>query len=263
LRIDCDCGFRIQSKRNPSAILTHVLRFYNEPAKTRPGRGDDDSVLADCGGIEANAVTQIVYVDLQAAGEPATRRLCSTGRFVGQRRCDDGRGDAFAGRDAAVHRLSDRHPVATAKVAAKERMMGGCRRRVGDRGRREPDCREGTRVGGMHALHNRNPNPKFIVKSIYEHASFQMDDASVVGPTSVEQVAALVQRCEAATGRPFFAEEYIEGREFNLALWGIEPDVLPPAEIEFTDFPDGKPRIVGHRAKWHADSFEYDQTERR
>ena len=45
------------------------------------------------------------------------------------------------------------------------------------------------------------------------------------------------------TGRPAFAEEFIEGREFNLALL-IGPDgveVMPPAEIDFSAFPAENP----------------------
>jgi D-alanine-D-alanine ligase len=105
-------------------------------------------------------------------------------------------------------------------------------------------------------------NPQFILKSVHEHASFQLDDASIVAATSIEQVAMLARQREMETGRPFFAEEFIDGREFNLAVWGHEPEVLPPAEIDFSTFPAGKPRIVGHRAKWETESFEYDQTER-
>jgi D-alanine-D-alanine ligase len=41
------------------------------------------------------------------------------------------------------------------------------------------------------------------------------------------------------------------------------PQVLPPAEIDFSAFPPDKPRIVGYRAKWQADSFEYQNTPRR
>jgi len=41
------------------------------------------------------------------------------------------------------------------------------------------------------------------------------------------------------------------------------PETLPPAEIEFTSFPAGKPRIVGYRAKWREDEFEYHHTPRR
>ena len=68
----------------------------------------------------------------------------------------------------------------------------------------------------------------------------------------------------ARSGRPCFAEQFVEGREFNLSvLAGPEgPEVLSPAEIDFSAFPPGKPRIVGHRAKWLADSFEFNHTPR-
>lgn len=58
-------------------------------------------------------------------------------------------------------------------------------------------------------------------------------------------------------------EEYIEGREFNISLIGFpEPEVLPPAEIDFSSFPKDLFRIVGYRAKWDPDSFEYTHTNR-
>ena len=62
--------------------------------------------------------------------------------------------------------------------------------------------------------------------------------------------------------RPCFAERYVEGREFNLSvLAGPEgPEVLPPAEIDFSAFPPGEPRIVGNRAKWDAGSFVFQNT---
>ena len=100
---------------------------------------------------------------------------------------------------------------------------------------------------------------KFIVKPIYEDASVDLTDASVV-PGVVAARARL-----AASQRPAFAELYVEGREFNLALLekpgGVE--LLPPAEISFEAWPDGKPRIVGYAAKWRDDSFESTHTPRR
>jgi D-alanine-D-alanine ligase len=39
--------------------------------------------------------------------------------------------------------------------------------------------------------------------------------------------------------------------------------VLPPAEIDFVDYAPDKPKVVGYRAKWDADSFEYHHTPRR
>jgi D-alanine-D-alanine ligase len=40
------------------------------------------------------------------------------------------------------------------------------------------------------------------------------------------------------------------------------PQVLPPAEIIFEDYPDDKLHIVGYRAKWEKDSYEYNHTPR-
>jgi D-alanine-D-alanine ligase len=65
------------------------------------------------------------------------------------------------------------------------------------------------------------------------------------------------------TGKPFFAERFVEGREFNLSLLGETPDVLPPAEIDFGAYPAEKPRIVGFGAKWTHASFEFKNTPRR
>lgn len=104
---------------------------------------------------------------------------------------------------------------------------------------------------------------RYILKSVYEHASFSMNDESVVNAADREQLVAFIRDYETRWQRPFFAEQYIDGREFNLALLGDEPTVLPPAEIDFSAFPAGKPRIVGQRAKFAAGSFEFENTPRR
>lgn len=104
--------------------------------------------------------------------------------------------------------------------------------------------------------------PPVIVKPLWEDASVGIDDASVVadgerlGPE-------LARRSE--SGGEWFAEAYVEGREFNVSvLQGpLGPEILPPAEIEFVDFPPGKPRMVNYAAKWIADSFEFRNTPRR
>jgi D-alanine-D-alanine ligase len=105
-------------------------------------------------------------------------------------------------------------------------------------------------------------NPKFILKSIYEHASFEMDDTAVIGPAPAMEISDLVRKRSAHSGKPFFAERFIEGREFNLSLLGNPPEVLPPAEIDFSAFPTTKPRIVGFGAKWAESSFEFQNTPR-
>lgn len=92
-----------------------------------------------------------------------------------------------------------------------------------------------------------------------------MDDNAVLLNVEPRLAAERLAERAARLGRPCFAERYIEGREFNVAVLAETsgPQVLSPAEIEFVAFPAGKPHIVGHRAKWHADSFECAHTRRR
>ena len=101
-----------------------------------------------------------------------------------------------------------------------------------------------------------------IVKSVHEDASFGLDAGSVVAASRAG--AELRARARRFGGR-WFAERYIEGREFNVAL--IEeadgPRVLPLAEIVFEDHGPGQPRIVDYAAKWQVDSFGYQHTPRR
>jgi D-alanine-D-alanine ligase len=107
---------------------------------------------------------------------------------------------------------------------------------------------------------------KVITKAIWEHASFALDD-SALATTDGSRTALrnLIQQRQAQVGCPCFAEEYIEGREFNISLIGRQriPQVLPPAEIEFTGFTSNMPRIVGYKAKWDTESFEYQHTPRK
>jgi D-alanine-D-alanine ligase len=109
----------------------------------------------------------------------------------------------------------------------------------------------------------RKGGDRWIVKSVWEDASVGMDDAAVTAGGIGPAAAVLASRLD-TPGAPWFAEAFIEGREFNLALLdGPDgPVVLPPAEILFQDFPAGKPRIVGYAAKWDLDSFEYRNTVR-
>jgi len=105
---------------------------------------------------------------------------------------------------------------------------------------------------------------RFIVKSVWEDASVGLDDDAIVPGDQVRLRSELAAR-QGTPGAPFFAELFIEGREFNLSIVGGPegPLVLPAAEMLFEDYPEGKPRIVGYAAKWAEDSFEYSHTVRR
>jgi D-alanine-D-alanine ligase len=106
---------------------------------------------------------------------------------------------------------------------------------------------------------------RFILKTLYEHASFGIDDDAVVEVATRAELAELVEHRSRQLGRPCFAEQFIPGREFNLSVLGGAggPQVLPPAEIDFRALPAGMHRIVGYKAKWDVDSPEYVHTPRR
>jgi D-alanine-D-alanine ligase len=98
---------------------------------------------------------------------------------------------------------------------------------------------------------------QWIVKSALEDASLGLDDGCVViGPDVLPRVAA----CVAKFGGDWFAERYVEGREFNIAV--LDGRVLPMAEMRFEQWPAGKPRIVGYDAKWEEDSSGWRGTVR-
>lgn len=106
---------------------------------------------------------------------------------------------------------------------------------------------------------------EFILKAIGEHASLGLDDTAVVFAESAASLLTHLLQQAARLGKPCFAEQFVAGREFNLSLLaeGSLPEVLPPAEIDFSAFPEGKPRIVGAAAKWDEGTFEFDHTPRK
>ena len=102
-------------------------------------------------------------------------------------------------------------------------------------------------------------NNPFLVKSLWEHASYGLDENTQLLFHTREEL--LERMRKEKNPRDFFCEEYIHGREFNLSLLAGEsgPEVLPPAEIKF-NYPPEKARILGYKAKWEEDSFEYKNT---
>ncbi len=99
-----------------------------------------------------------------------------------------------------------------------------------------------------------------ILKPQFEDASIGIDQDSVVMDS--DRLLPALHRLHRLHG-PILVEEYIPGREFNISLFGFpSPDVMPLAEIDFSSFPDTLHRIVGYRAKWDPESFEYRETRR-
>jgi len=98
---------------------------------------------------------------------------------------------------------------------------------------------------------------KWIIKGAEEDGSFGMDDSCVFNGES--NIAQIVSDWQGKTGRIALVEEFISGREFTVPyLCGA---VLSPAEIVYRDYPDDKPKILAHNAKWEEDSFEHKHTD--
>jgi D-alanine-D-alanine ligase len=95
---------------------------------------------------------------------------------------------------------------------------------------------------------------RVIVKALWAHGSLGLDETSVIHCADAPRVVAARSL---RLNTEHFAEAFIEGREFNLALLqrtsGVE--VLPIGEVLFGDAQ--VPKIVGYDAKWTPDSAVY------
>ena len=97
-----------------------------------------------------------------------------------------------------------------------------------------------------------------IVKCSQEDASAGLDDGAVVR-TELElrvRVAWVLTEFH----QPAIVEEFLDGREFNIAVVGRDPVVLPISEIDFSTMPPEKPRFVSYKAKWAPESTEFKST---
>jgi D-alanine-D-alanine ligase len=103
-------------------------------------------------------------------------------------------------------------------------------------------------------------DPPYIVKPIWEDASVGIDESSVVyDPTTLQDE---IEKRGIELGTPCFAEAYVHGREFNVAMvaGARKPTVLPPAEMVFSGFEEGRPKVMGYRAKWDENADVYHTT---
>jgi len=106
----------------------------------------------------------------------------------------------------------------------------------------------------------RLPFP-LIVKPSREDASTGISSRSVVRDRAElgRQVADIVARYR----QPALVEGYVEGREIYVSMLGRADggiDLLPLHEIDFSEMPADRPRIVSFEAKWEESSAEYRGT---
>lgn len=151
----------------------------------------------------------------------------------------DDLGAVFTGSDAVAMATTNDKPLT--------------KRKLRDAGIATPDWSEPQDWRGLR-------NTTYIVKSALEDASFGLDDRCVVRGAQAVKIRAADSYLK--HGGRWFAEEFIDGREFNISLLqcpqGVE--VLPMAEMVFESWPTDRPRIVGYTAKWNDGSPEAKQT---
>ena len=58
----------------------------------------------------------------------------------------------------------------------------------------------------------------FIIKAVWEHASVGLDEDSIITPIDRKHLNREIAQRQHTWNREFFAERYIDGREFNLSL---------------------------------------------
>ncbi len=99
-----------------------------------------------------------------------------------------------------------------------------------------------------------------IVKPLHEDGSLGITRESVVfdDEALIKQIRYVIDQYQ----QPALVEEFVEGRELNVGL--IETNgkvgVLPISEIDYSEFPEGIPRICGYEAKWVTESPEYQKS---
>lgn len=99
------------------------------------------------------------------------------------------------------------------------------------------------------------PFPAFV-KPVAEDASLGINRDSVVHDEASlrKQVRYILETYR----EPALVEEFIDGREFNISVWGNGTlYALPVAELDYGDWNDPYQRFLHFDAKWTPDSAEY------
>ncbi|MCK5572354.1 MAG: ATP-grasp domain-containing protein [Bacteroidetes bacterium] len=98
-----------------------------------------------------------------------------------------------------------------------------------------------------------------IVKPEHEDGSVGISESSVV--TNPAELRKRVRYVFVEFEQAALVEQYIEGRELNIAIIGYRnPVTLPISEIDFSGLKEGMRRIVSYEAKWMHGTVAYEGT---
>ena len=99
-----------------------------------------------------------------------------------------------------------------------------------------------------------------IVKPAYEHCSVGINSDAVVLNRS--QLLQRIKYVENTYCQPALIEDFIDGREYHITLWGNGVvNMLPPAEMDFSAFGDVCERLCSYDSKFTPGSDPYERIE--
>ena len=114
-------------------------------------------------------------------------------------------------------------------------------------------------IKGMDSSFRLGLRYPLIVKPAWEDASVGIDNESIV--YNVDTLKKRVEFVFNSFKQPALVEEFITGRELNVAIFGDrEPRVLPISEIDFSAMPENLHPIVSYQAKWDPMHEAYHKT---
>ena len=88
-----------------------------------------------------------------------------------------------------------------------------------------------------------------ILKPPQEDASLGITQKSIVN--DVQELLQTISSLQQEYQGPVLAEEFIDGREFYVGVLGnSDAKALPVMELDFTGYPEGRPKIASWEAKW-------------
>ncbi len=114
------------------------------------------------------------------------------------------------------------------------------------------------RVGQDVAVPRGFTYPLFV-KPVREDASIGIDDNSVA--RDYESLVKKVKELHETLGGDVMVEEFIDGREFYVSVLGDDGSAQPLSivELDFSKWPEGKPKIYSNKAKNDEHSEEFDK----
>ena len=107
--------------------------------------------------------------------------------------------------------------------------------------------------------YNHTLNYPLMVKPVLEDASVGIENESIVN--NYKQLKERINYILKCFYQPALVEEFIDGRELNVAVLGDKkPRALPISEIDFSKMPENLYNIVSYQAKWDPNHESYHKT---